>query len=422
MKYKQIMKILFAGMVMLALAGMTSCMNNRQGNNDTQIDINTDPVVTETSSSENDGVSSTSQGITELTDNCNTIADSWLDNFDNSSDSRFIKDDAKQALNTLVKSVLTKTLERDPSEEPDFGEDINVYLKAKGTGSHTTFDEVSELTTKLSGYISDYIKQHPNLPQTKTEEGTATMGTEDKSTSLKRQDLDEIKQSISSLVTQQSTLIKELKDQGNNGSLIILIIALVLLTLIVSLILLVKFAQNTNRNETTTNLGEIKQQLEKIQHSLSTPRQSTGQSSSTQPTATRLLTDIISKLDNIMSRIHKLEQKKDSMPPIPDQKLTSTGKNSYFGPANSEGKFENESSHHRSGYSIYECTITDDKAVFAPCNNMDAIRSYDHMIYAVEFTGAARDKAKHMTIVDKGKAERRGSSWYVTTKAKVMLD
>ena len=411
-------------MVMLALAGMTSCGQGNGGRQSTSDkDTNTANTAPTGGSNNGDEASSTTQGSPEeLIGNCNTIADKWLDNFDSSADSHFIKDDAKQALNTLVNSILNKALAywQDSSKKPDFGEDIKTYLAAHGTGTQTTSDEVSELTTKLSDYILDYIKQHPNLQLTKTTEEATPTGTEDKPTLSQGQDLNEIQQSISRLETQQNTLIKELKDLGNNGGLIICIIVLVLLTLIVSLIHLIKFAQKTNQGGTTTNWGEIRQQLEQIQLSLNTPRQYTGRSSSTQPNAS-IPTDIIAKLDSILSGIQKLEQKKDSMPPIPNQKLTSTSRTAYFGAANSDGKFGQEMSQHTPGYSLYECTITGNKAKFKPCDNMDAIRSYNNMSFAVDFIGVSRDKATKMIVVHEGEAEQRGSSWYVTKKAEVTL-
>lgn len=82
------------------------------------------------------------------------------------------------------------------------------------------------------------------------------------------------------------------------------------------------------------------------------------------------------------------------------------------------GRFENASETEEDGYSNYVCHIAGDTAVFEPINNLERLKSADHIMEAVTFTGD-KATAREAVIISPGKAERDGSGWRITKKAEV---
>ena len=375
MKYKQIMKILLAGMVMLALAGMTSCGQKSDNSNDSD-------SVEQPPESDNKKVEQT-----QVTGNDTTIV------IPHAKVSEIIR-----LRNKIQQSDTTEYCRRD-----------TIYQIIRKC--------ITENMVIKSPTEDSNLTENPNNIQ--TSDATLVNGISNIQDGLTR---------LESELTTRFEDIKKLEKQGDNSGLIGFITVVVLLILI-AVVHLALFAQKNKRRGTVPYANGTSQQPNQITQSQynNLVQSIVSQINKSLPnTATlkkEIVDDISSKIEDIISK-HTTggNNAPGSTPPsIVDHKLNRTGRTAYFKATIGEKTFQKETAS-KDNRCCYQCTISLDgkTAEFWPIVTAAKIRQFDHLKEAVTFIGNT-ESATNYEVRTNGTARWDGEQWKVETKAIVKL-
>ncbi len=107
--------------------------------------------------------------------------------------------------------------------------------------------------------------------------------------------------------------------------------------------------------------------------------------------------------------------------PTQGKSETSKSEKGYFGAVvKTDPPYFSTLMYSSNGEAIFPVSITGNVASFEPMN-LDMLKSFDYMDYAVDVSGVQRGSAKKMTIYKKGRAECKGNKWVIVEKASVVL-
>lgn len=369
------MKILLAGMVMLALAGMTSCGQKSDNSNDSD-------SVEQPPESDNKKVEQT-----QVTGNDTTIV------IPHAKVSEIIR-----LRNKIQQSDTTEYCRRD-----------TIYQIIRKC--------ITENMVIKSPTEDSNLTENPNNIQ--TSDATLVNGISNIQDGLTR---------LESELTTRFEDIKKLEKQGDNSGLIGFITVVVLLILI-AVVHLALFAQKNKRRGTVPYANGTSQQPNQITQSQynNLVQSIVSQINKSLPnTATlkkEIVDDISSKIEDIISK-HTTggNNAPGSTPPsIVDHKLNRTGRTAYFKATIGEKTFQKETAS-KDNRCCYQCTISLDgkTAEFWPIVTAAKIRQFDHLKEAVTFIGNT-ESATNYEVRTNGTARWDGEQWKVETKAIVKL-
>lgn len=376
MKYKQIMKILFAGMVMLALAGMTSC---GQKNNNTK-DSDSTPHLHESDNKKAEQTQVTGNDTTIVIPHAKVSEIIRLrDKIQQSDTTEYCRRDT---IYQIIRKCITE----------------NMVIKSPTEDSNRT--------------------ENPNNIQ--TSDATLVNG------------ISNIQDGLDRLESEQITRfedIKKLEEQGDNRGLIGFIAVVVFLIFIIAVVHLALFAQKNKRRGTVSYTNGTSQQPNQITQSQynNLVQSIVSQINKSLPNTAALKKEIV---DDISLKIKDMISKhttggnnySGSTPlPIVDPKLNRTGRTAYFKATIGEKTFQKETAS-KDNRCCYQCTISLDgkTAEFWPIVTAAKIRQFDHLKEAVTFIGNT-ESATDYKVRTNGTARWDGEQWKVETKAIVKL-